>query len=395
MRNCSQQWSAAIGRGPQLNLVLRGVRMLESLYEQLSVSWQPVMDLRLGTPWGYEAVVSGPSDTAYATADSLLELARREGQDRDYEWHLLHASLAAAARELPKETMLLLRADADPLRLEELAPNLPWPPSRTIIEISEGSGIFERPDDLAAAIGRLRQRGFHIAFADFGSGFHGAGALLACRPDIVKIDRLLVHGIDRDPWRQEMVASIVQTATGLGAAVVADGIDDVAELHEIVRQNIALGEGPLLGRPVAASKVAKFTEGWLHSRLDASDQLAAVMPKTGAAYAVDRSRHIVAWNEAAVDVTGYQPGAVVGVTCWLSGLDHKDAAGTRLCFGQCPLVRAMLTGQPQSELVSLRTAGGARKWVRTEVTPVTDENGRVIGAVESFVRAHKPETDQT
>jgi hypothetical protein len=33
--------------------------------------------------------------------------------------------------------------------------------------------------------------------------------------------------------------------------------------------------------------------------------------------------------------------------------------------------------------------------VRTEVTPVTDENGRVIGAVESFVRAHKPETDQT
>ncbi len=370
------------------------MRMLESLYAQLSVSWQPVMDLNLGTPWGYEAVVCGPSDTAYGSADAMVALARGEGRREDYEAHRLMASFQAAVRELPEKTMLLLRSDTDFRHLADLASRLEWPSSRTVIEISEGSSVFEQPDALQAGLALLRQAGYHVAFADFGSGFQGARALIDCRPDIVKIDRQLVHGIDRDPWRQEMVASMVQTASDLGAAVVADGIDTVAELHEIVRQKISLGEGPLLGRPVAASMIAKFTEGWLQSRLDASDQLAAALPKTGAAYAVDRSRHIVAWNEGAVSVSGYQPGAVIGVTCWLSGLDHKDAAGTRLCFGQCPLVRAMQTGKPQSELVSLRTAGGARKWVRTEVTPVTDESGRVIGAVESFVRAHKPETDK-
>jgi len=365
--------------------------MLQELYEQLTVSWQPVMDLHLGTPWGYEAVVCGPSDSHYGSSESLQALARDEGLEDDYATRCRLLALRAATHDLPEQTMLLLHFDQG-----SQLPVSPadWPPARTVLEISEHSPLFDHPEALQSELARLRQAGYHIAFADFGSGFQGARALLDCRPDIVKIDRQLVRGIDRDPWRQEMVSSIVQTASDLGVAVVADGIDAVAELHEVVRQKIALGQGPLLGRAVPASKISRFTEGWLQSRLDASDTLTAAMPKEGAAYAVDRSRHIIAWNDEAVGVTGYQPAAVIGATCWLSGLDHKDAAGTRLCFGACPLVRAMQTGKPQSELVSLRTAGGARKWVETHVQPVTDDGGRVIGAVETFVRAHKPEAPQ-
>ncbi len=364
--------------------------MLQELYEQLTVTWQPVMDLHLGTPWGYEAVVCGPADSQYGNPDSLQALARDEGLEDDYATRCHLLALRAATHDLPEQTMLLLPADQQPEPLATLEDIL-WPAARTVLEISEHSPLFEQLEALQAELARLRRAGYHIAFTDFGSGFQGARALLDCRPDIVKIDRQLVHGIDRDPWRQEMVSSIVQTASDLGVAVVADGIDAVAELHEVVRRKIALGEGPLLGRPAPASKIARFTGSWLQSRLDASDALTAAMPKEGAAYAVDRSRHIVAWNDEAVGVTGYQPEAVIGATCWLSGLDHKDAAGTRLCFGACPLVRAMQTGQPQTELVSLRTAGGARKWVETHVQPVTDDSGRVIGAVETFVRAHKPE----
>ncbi len=369
------------------------MRMLETLFEQLSVSWQPVMDLKLGTPWGYEPVVSGPPDGGPGPFD-VTTVPPDESQGADFETYRRTLSFRAAARDLPEQAMLLLPVDSDLPQLVSLAAELGWCPTRTVIEISENSPVFDQPAALQADVALLRQAGYHVAFSDFGSGFQGARALIDCRPDIVKIDRQLVHGIDRDPWRQEMVASIVQTASDLGAAVVADGIADVAELHEIVHQNISLGSGPLLGRAEPAAKLAKFTDGWLQSRIDATDRLAAAMPQAGASYAVDRSRHIVAWNSDAVDITGYQPGAVVGATCWLSGLDHKDAAGTRLCFGACPLVRAMQTGEPQSDLVSLRTAGGARKWVRTEARPVTDDAGRVIGAVETFVRAHKPEPDE-
>jgi PAS domain S-box-containing protein len=140
--------------------------------------------------------------------------------------------------------------------------------------------------------------------------------------------------------------------------------------------------------------VSRYTGDWLQARIDVTDTLARAMQVEGAAYAVDRSRHIVAWNDDAMNMTGYQPRAVVGATCWLSGLDHRDVAGTRLCFGACPLVRAMQTGEPQTDVVSLRTAGGGRKWVRTVVHPVRDQGGRVIGAVEKFSRTRRPDGPQ-
>lgn len=365
--------------------------MLLDLYPQLEMTWQPVMDLHLGTPWAYEALLGGPADSPYENPDALVALARDEGLGEQHDAYCLDLALRQADEVLPSSAMLLVPLRGNVGHLPPPPANPPWPATRTVIEVSEHSPLFEQPSALLAELAPWRAAGYHIAFSDFGSGFGGAQALLACRPDIVKIERQLVHGIDADTWRQEMVASIVQSTTDLGAAVVADGIDAVAELHELVRLRVALGEGPLLGRAVPATRIARFTDSWLQSRIDVSDALTAAMPKTGAAYAVDRSRHIVAWNEGAVEVSGYQPGAVVGATCWLSGLDHKDAAGTRLCFNACPLVRAMQTGKPQSDIVSLRTAGGARRWIETHVTPVTDESGKVIGAVESFSRAHRPE----
>ena len=368
--------------------------MFEALLHHLHVTWQPVLDLHLGTVWGYEAMVQGPADSPYAAPDALRDLARREHRERDLELLRRSTALRAAAKELPESAMLLLTVDLD-VAPGRLAPSgVEWPATRTVLELSEHAPLFDRPGELMAVSAQLRLAGYHIAFTDFGSGFKGAQALLDCRPDIVKIDRLLVRGVDRDPWRQEMVSSIVQTASDLDVAVVAAGIDAVAELHELVGRKIALGEGPLLGRPVPGASIAGGEEVWAQAGADAGEALAAALPATGAAYAVDRSRHIVAWNDAAANLTGYRSGGVVGATCWLSGLDHRDAAGTHLCFGGCPLVRAMQTGKPHTAVISFRTAGGGRKWIETKVRPVTDAKGTVIGAVEEFRRWHKPAESQ-
>ena len=366
----------------------------ETIADQLHVAWQPVLDLHLGTAWGYEATVHGPADSPYTAPDALRDLALREQRERELELLRRSAALRAAAQDLPESAMLLLAIDPD-VWVGRLTPSgVAWPATRTVLELSERAPLFDRPDELRAVSVQLREAGYHIAFTDFGSGFKGAQALLDCRPDIVKIDRLLVHGVDRDAWRQEMVSSIVQTASDLGVAVLAAGIDEVAELHELVGRKIALGAGPLFGRPVPGSGIAAGDGPWAQADADAGHALAAALPAAGAAYAVDRSRHIVAWNDAAANLTGYQSGGVVGVTCWLSGLDHRDAAGTRLCFGGCPLVRAMQTGKPHTAVVSFRTAGGGRKWIETKVRPVTDAQGKVIGAVEEFRRWRKPAESQ-
>ncbi len=364
--------------------------MLSELYQQLSVAWQPIMDLHTGTPWGYEALIRGPAGT-YESAEALAELARREDSEKVFEETCRRLAFQAAANELPRSAMLCLHADPRFTDLALAPPDLDWRADHTVIEISEDSPLFAQPEDLQSELGIWRAQGYRIAFAGFGSGFAGPTALLAARPDIVKIDQLLVHDIDRDPWRQEMLSTIVRAASDLGAVVVAEGIDAVTELNEVVARKITLGQGTLLGRPVCGSQVAESTGGWQHSRQESLDILASELPAVGAAYAVDRTRRIVAWNEEAVAMTGYRSEAVLGTNCWLSGLDHSDLSGSRLCFRACPLVKAMQTGQPQTGVVSLRTAGGARKWVVTHARPVTNESGEIVGAVETLVRTQKPQ----
>ncbi len=365
--------------------------MLSELVQQLTVAWQPIMDLHAGTPWGYEALIRGPAGSMYEPAEALAELARREDSEKEFEETCRRLAFQAAAKELPRSAVLCLRADPRFAGLALAPPDLDWPAERTVIEISEGSPLFSEPEELQSRLGAWRTLGYRIAFAGFGSGFAGPAALLAARPDIVKIDQLLVRDIDRDPWRQEMVSAIVRAAADLGAVVVAEGINAVAELNEVVARKITLGQGTLLGMHVCGSQIPDATGGWQHSRQGSPDILASELPSTGAAYVVDRTRRIVAWNEDAVTMTGYRSEAVVGTKCWLSGLDHSDMSGSRLCFRACPLVKAMQTGQPQTGVVSLRTAGGARKWVVTHARPITNESGEIVGAVETLVRTPKPQ----
>jgi EAL domain-containing protein (putative c-di-GMP-specific phosphodiesterase class I) len=69
------------------------------------------------------------------------------------------------------------------------------------------------------------------------------------RPDVIKIGRGLIGGIDADPSRQYLVADLVEFGRRTGAALAAVGIETDAELAVLTRLAVAAGQGHLLGRP--------------------------------------------------------------------------------------------------------------------------------------------------
>ena len=101
-------------------------------------------------------------------------------------------------------------------------------------------------------------------------------------------------------------------------------------------------------------------------------------------YFVDRERRITYWNHGAERITGYLAEQVMGRRCADNILEHVDAAGRLLCTGMCPLAASMLDGQQKEAHVFLRHADGYRVPVLVRVSPIQDENGRIIGAVEIF-----------
>lgn len=101
-------------------------------------------------------------------------------------------------------------------------------------------------------------------------------------------------------------------------------------------------------------------------------------------YFVDEERTITYWNKGAERITGHPAEAVMGRRCADGVLMHVDEAGRRLCGRRCPLLRTMHDGSPRQEPVYLHHADGHRIPVLVRAAPMYDDNGKVIGAVETF-----------
>lgn len=101
-------------------------------------------------------------------------------------------------------------------------------------------------------------------------------------------------------------------------------------------------------------------------------------------YFVDRDRVITYWNHGAERITGYRSEDVHGRSCRDGILNHVTAEGESLCTGDCPLAACMADGEVREADVFLHHAEGHRLPVLVRCAPLRDENGTIVGAVETF-----------
>ena len=108
-------------------------------------------------------------------------------------------------------------------------------------------------------------------------------------------------------------------------------------------------------------------------------------------YIADRRRRILFWNKGAEAITGFSSAEVKGGWCGNNVLNHLDENGNLLCKRACPLVKAMATGQPCEMKVYPCHKSGHRFPTMTHVSPIRDETGKVIAAIEVFRDISKEE----
>lgn len=101
-------------------------------------------------------------------------------------------------------------------------------------------------------------------------------------------------------------------------------------------------------------------------------------------YYVDLDKCITIWNKGAERITGYTKAEVIGKCCADNLLRHIDDEGRELCLDGCPLSAALHVGKPQEANVFLHHKLGHRVPVSVRISPVRDDDGRIIGALEIF-----------
>jgi EAL domain-containing protein (putative c-di-GMP-specific phosphodiesterase class I) len=216
----------------------------------LAVAFQPIVDLASGRVVGAEALArfTDADGTAIPTERCFLD-AHAVDLGVELELAVIRRALDCESR-LPEGRYLALNVspavlEGDDLAFEIAAHHTTRP---LVVEITEHQPI-EDYVALSASLDRLRELGVRVAVDDVGSGFASFRHVTRVNPDILKLDRTLVCGIDDDPVRQSLAAAIVAFAADLGAVVVSEGIESESELSCLKGLAVACGQGFFLARP--------------------------------------------------------------------------------------------------------------------------------------------------
>ena len=127
---------------------------------------------------------------------------------------------------------------------------LPDDLSDVVIELTEHE-LFSSGEALEARLAELRARGARVALDDAGAGYAGLQQLIRVAPDILKIDRSLVHGAHSDASRYALLEALVTFAGTTGAAVCGEGVEDLADLRALADLDATYAQGYALARPAA------------------------------------------------------------------------------------------------------------------------------------------------
>lgn len=211
----------------------------------LEAALQPIVDLATGRVVGAEAL-------ARFSDRRSPDVHFAEAEDRGVLTELELAAVRTALsrlHELPASAYLTINVSPTTAISPRLAAILdPAPADRVVLELTEHAPVEDYPT-LEAALASLRARGMRIAVDDAGAGFASMRHVLALRPDVLKLDVSITHGISGDVRRRELVRALVAFSRATGCTLVAEGIETEAELEAVRALGVRCGQGFRLGRP--------------------------------------------------------------------------------------------------------------------------------------------------
>jgi len=213
----------------------------------LFMSYQPIVHARGGAVYGYEALLRTREPAVPGPAD-FLRAAERLGQGRQLGRAVREA--VAHANPAPPGVVFINLHPRDLVDEDLFAGDRPLSrmASRVVLEVTERETLDGVPD-LRERARSLRRLGFRLAVDDLGAGYAGLASFAGLEPDVVKIDMSLVRGVDGEPVKRRLVASIVALCKDLGTLVVAEGIETDAEREVLVELGCDFLQGYLIGRP--------------------------------------------------------------------------------------------------------------------------------------------------
>ncbi len=128
------------------------------------------------------------------------------------------------------------------------------------LEITE-SIVMQSPERAAQILERLKQFGIGLACDDFGTGYSSLSSLRLLPFDTLKLDKSFIAPEAGGERATVILEAILTLAHGLGLAIVAEGIEDQAQLDRLGRLGCEFGQGYFIAPPMTAKQINEALAG--------------------------------------------------------------------------------------------------------------------------------------
>jgi diguanylate cyclase (GGDEF)-like protein/PAS domain S-box-containing protein len=239
--------------------------------DQLVLHYQPVVDILEGRLAGAEALVRWQHpERGLLLPGEFLSLAETTGLIIPLSKLVLASAMRQAAQWAGSGWPVQIAVNISPRWLQHgdltdtvlrMLEEYEVSPDLIRLEITE-SAILADLEDTLPLLAKLREMGVGLSLDDFGTGYSSMTHLRQLPVDEVKVDRAFVQAMTTTPEDAVIVRAAIGLGHDLGMAVVAEGVEDVETLAEIVASGCSLVQGFYFSPPLPAADLPD----WAHNR---------------------------------------------------------------------------------------------------------------------------------
>lgn len=235
--------------------------------EQISLEYQPVVDLDSGELIGLEALLRWQhAERGAVEPTEFVPLAEESGAIIPLgRWALKEACRRARAWSELAGVPLLVGVNVSPRQLADESfvadvsaalESAGLPPSQLLLEITESEVMGER-DRAIAILRALKRLGVWIAIDDFGTGYSSLGRLERLPVDVLKVSRSLAAA-GESPEQDRLLGAVAEIGRSLGLRTVIEGVETPEQLAEAGRLQFGFCQGYVFARPMSAEAVTQL-----------------------------------------------------------------------------------------------------------------------------------------
>ncbi len=235
-----------------------------ALEDELSVLFQPIVDIRTRETVGFEALARWQNAAIGPVSPAVfIPIAERAGIVDRLTRVLLEKALRAA-RQWPETLTLSFNLSARDIScsgcalwLTRIISESGFPAARIDFEITE-TAVMHDFEQALATITALRTLGCGISLDDFGTGYSSLRQLHSLPLTKIKIDRSFVTDIDSNEISYKIVQSMISLSREMGLGCIVEGVETAAEAAVLEQLGGSLVQGYLYSKPLSDTAARDF-----------------------------------------------------------------------------------------------------------------------------------------